>query len=90
MSFMKKKTVSQTMLESLTMQEWRILYLLIMHRGKASINMTGEAGMCLGHLMNHANELIKKDLIVRGETFKDYVITPKGRRMVKKMGLAIQ
>jgi DNA-binding MarR family transcriptional regulator len=89
MSFMKKKTVSQTMQESLTMQEWRILYLLIRHGGKSSLNMMGESGMCLGHFMNHASELIKKDLIIRGETFKDYVITPKGRRIVRKKGLAI-
>jgi predicted transcriptional regulator len=51
--------------------------------------MMTESGLCLGHFMNHANELLKKGLITQGETFKDYVITPKGRRMVKGAALVI-
>ena len=84
MILMSKETTS------LTMQEWRILYLLMVHRGRSSFNhMISQSGMCLGHFMNHANELIKKGLVIQGETFDGYVITPKGRRFVKDKGLCI-
>ena len=84
MSFMSKQTIS------LTNQEWRILFLLMKHKGRSSFDhMMTESGLCLGHFMNHANELLKKGLITQGETFKDYVITPKGRRMVKGAALVI-
>jgi len=72
--------------EELTNPEIRILYLLLSQKGESSFTrMMGESGMCFGMFGNYAESLIKKGLIKKGETFKDYVVTPKGIREMKKV-----
>ncbi|MCP8318422.1 MAG: hypothetical protein L6N95_01155 [Candidatus Methylarchaceae archaeon HK01B] len=69
----------------LTSPEIRIMYILTSHKGKSTFTrMMGESGMCFGMFSNNAESLIKKGLIEKGETLKDYVLTPKGKRHMLK------
>ncbi|MCP8307829.1 MAG: hypothetical protein H3Z52_01045 [archaeon] len=72
--------------ETLTNPEVRILYVLVKHDGKSSFDhMMSESGMCFGMFWNNANKLLEKGYIEKGETFKDYVITPKGKRKIEEL-----
>ncbi len=72
--------------ETLTNPETRILYVLMKHDGKSSFDhMMSESGMCFGMFWNYASSLLEKGFIEKGETFKDYVITPKGKRKIEEM-----
>jgi len=68
----------------LTPVELRILYVLLEHGGKSNFDrVMAECGMCYGMFHNNANLLLEKGLIAQGASFKDFMITPSGRRMYR-------
>jgi predicted transcriptional regulator len=70
----------------LTNPEARILYVLVKHDGRSSFDhMMTESGMCFGMFWNYANQLLEKGYMEKGETFKDYIITPKGKRKIEEI-----
>jgi predicted transcriptional regulator len=72
--------------KSLTPPELRILYVLLKHSGKSSFDhVMSECGMCYGMFHNNANLLLEKGLITQGATFKDFAITPSGRRIYRDL-----
>lgn len=69
--------------ELFTNQELRILYVMYRHGGRSNFNhMLSECGMCLGMFINNAEKLIDKGLITKGDSFEEYVLLPKGKRVV--------
>ncbi|MEN3024961.1 MAG: MarR family winged helix-turn-helix transcriptional regulator [Candidatus Methanosuratincola petrocarbonis] len=70
----------------LTNLEMRILYILSKHGGAASFNrILTECGMCYGMFHNNAEKLIEKGLVEKGETFKDYLLTRRGREVIMQI-----
>ncbi|MCP8304540.1 MAG: zinc-ribbon domain-containing protein [archaeon] len=66
--------------EDLTNIEIRILYLLMSDGGRSTFTrMMAGSGMCFGMFRNYADHLVEKGLMKKGETLKDYIITPKGK-----------
>lgn len=76
--------------EVYTNQELRILYVMYKKGGRSTFNrMLSECGMCLGMFLNNAEKLIDKGLIAKGDSFEEYVLLPKGRRVVlEKMAVS--
>jgi len=67
--------------EDLTNIDIRVLYLLMSEGGRSTFTrMMAGSGMCLGMFYNYADGLVEKGLMKKGETLKDYIITPKGKR----------
>lgn len=76
---------SKKMEDEITNPEIRILYILMQSNGRSTFDrMMGKCGMCYGMFCNNADSLLEKGLIAKGKSFKDLVITKKGKEIFIK------